>query len=185
MQAPTPLTPEDARFIALRQGLLFGTFAGCLAILGVAGSRFLSFPIFSLNFIYALAFIAFFVAGWRTAKRTGRIDMGALAGFWAGVAVAILGFIAILLFSAIEYRFVGTGIRLSSLLSIAVSSLPVALLALIFGPAIGTLGGFIGKTYIENSAAGSAAPTQPAPSTAQPAAPAQPSPPSSSSQSQP
>jgi len=185
MQTPTPLTPEDARFIALRQGLLFGTFAGCLAILSVAGSRLLAFPVFSASFIYALAFIAFFVAGWRTAKRTGRIDMGALAGFWAGVAVAILGFVALLLLWAVEYRFLGTGIRLSSLVSAAVSGFPTALLALIFGPAIGTLGGFIGKTYSEPSAVGSALPAQPAPPPAQPATQVQSSPPSPSSPNQP
>ncbi len=181
MQAPTPLTPKDARFIALRQGLLFGIVAGCLMLLTVAGNLLL--PLFSSSITYTLAFIAFFVAGWRTAKRTGRVDIGALAGFWAGVVVAILGLVAILLFSIVESQLFRTEIRLSSIVRSAVGSIPIALLALILGPAIGALGGFIGKTYAENAATASAPPAQPT-SSPQPAAPAQPSSPSPQQQNQ-
>ena len=177
MQAPTPLTPKDARFIALRQGLLFGTFAGCLALLSSACRMFIPVSTFSLNFIYVLAFIAFFVAGWRAAKKTGRIDIGALAGFWAGVAVAILGLVTFLAIFFIDYRL--REVSLSYLVSYAMSVISPVLLALIIGPAVGALGGFIGRTYVENTAPPPAAPAQPpspAPSVA-PAQPAQPAPP--------
>ena len=150
MQASTPLTPQIARKIALRQGLLFGTFAGCLALLSTACSRFIPVSTFSFNFIYVLAFIAFFVAGQRTAKKTGRIDMGALAGFWAGVAVAILGLITLPVLAFAMYQNRGS-ISLSSFVYYVSSGILPALLALLFGPAIGVLGGFIGKIYTENS----------------------------------
>lgn len=175
MQAPTPLTPKDARYIALRQGLLFGTFAGCLALLASACNTFLPlYGFFSLNFIYVLAFIAFFVAGWRAAKRTGRIDIGALAGFWAGVVVAILGFVTLFVVFVGEYRL--REVRLAYILTYAVSALTPALLALVVGPAVGALGGFIGKTYAENTATPPAVPAQPSAPTA-PVQPTQPMPP--------
>ena len=172
MQAPTPLTPKDARYIALRQGLLFGTFAGCLALLSSACRMFIPVSTFPLNFIYVLAFIAFFVAGWRAAKRTGRIDIGALAGFWAGVAVAILGLVTLFVLFFGAYQ--NSEIRLAYLVTYAVSAITPALLALVVGPAVGALGGFIGKTYAENTAPPPAAPVQPPSPAVPPAAPAQP-----------
>jgi hypothetical protein len=179
MQASTPLTPQIARKIALRQGLLLGTFAGCLALLSTTCTRFIPASTFSFNFIYALAFIAFFVAGQRTAKKTKRIDMGALAGFWAGVAVAILGLATLLVLEFALYQ--GRSISLSSLVGSVLSSITPALLALLFGPAIGALGGFMGKIYTENSVSQPtvspqpAASVQPPLSTAQPVQPTQPS----------
>lgn len=183
MQTSTPLAPKDARFIALRQGLLFGTFAGCLALLSTLCRNFIPMSVFSFNFIYALAFIAFFFAGWRAAKKTNRIDIGALAGFWAGVAVAILGLVTLFVIFFGEYQ--NREIRLSSIVTYAFSGIPTALLALIFGSAIGTLGGFIGKIYAENSAAQPTASVQSSPSAAQPAAPVQPTQPSPPQQNQP
>jgi hypothetical protein len=180
MQASTPLIPQIARKIALRQGLLFGTFAGCLALLSTACARFIPVSTFSFNFIYVLAFIAFFVAGQRTAKKTRRIDMGALAGFWAGVAVAILGLATLLVLAFAMYQD-RESISLSSLVYYVSSGITPALLALLFGPAIGALGGFIGKIYTENSVSQPTAPSQPITSvqpplpTAQPVEPMQPS----------
>ena len=47
MQTSTPLTPKDARQIALRQGLLSGTFAGCLTLLGTACQILIRSPRYS------------------------------------------------------------------------------------------------------------------------------------------
>jgi uncharacterized membrane protein YfcA len=180
MQASTPLAPQIARKIALRQGLLFGTFAGCFAFLSTAFTRFLSVSTFSLNFIYVLAFIAFFVAGRRTAKKTNRMDMGALAGFWAGVAVAILGLVTFPVLVFVEDQNMAR-IALSSIVYSALSGITPALLALLFGTAIGALGGFIGKIYVENSVSQPTASPQPAAPvqsplpTVQPVQPTQPS----------
>lgn len=182
MQASTPLSPQAARSIALRQGLLLGTFAGCLALLGTACSRFVPLIGFSFNFMYVLAFIAFFIAGWRTAKRTGRIDMGALAGFWAGVAVAVLGIVTLVI--ALSGLLGVREVRLSEVVRSLLSSFPIVLLALLLGPAIGALGGFIGKTYAENPAA-QPAPSAQVTSSTQPATPVQPAQPAPPQQNQP
>src|SRR5690349_2609593 len=138
MQASSPLTPEIARKIALRQGLRLGTFAGCFAFLCTACTRFLPVSTSPFNFVYVLAFIACFVAGQRTAKKTGRIDMGALAGFWAGVAVAILGLVTFLVLAAFEIFQNRANISLSSMAVAFVSgAITSALLALLFGTVIG------------------------------------------------
>jgi len=189
MQISTSLTPKQARRIALLQGLFFGISAGCLALLITAASVFLPLRGSSLNVVYTLAFIAFFFSGWRVARKTIRIDMGALAGFWAGVAVAVFWLFTVFAVSFGEYR---GDIRLISVVSYALSALPTTLLALLFGPAIGALGGFIGKMYAENTAAQastlssplatpSSQPVAPVPSTP----PAVPSSPTSPQQDQP
>lgn len=105
--------------------------------------------------------------------------MGALAGFWAGVAVAILG-LATLLVLAFAMDQNSRSISLSSFVYYVSSGIAPALLALLFGPAIGALGGFIGKIYTENSVSQPIASGQPPASvqpplpTAQPVQPTQP-----------
>jgi hypothetical protein len=72
-------------------------------------------------------------------------------------------------------------IPLSSFVSYVLSGITPALLALLFGSAIGALGGFIGKIYTENSVSQPTASPQPTTSvqpplpTAQPIEPTQPS----------
>ena len=101
--------------------------------------------------------------------------MGTIAGFWAGVAVAILGLVSLFVIFLGEYQ--SREIGLSSIVNSTFITIPDALLALLFGSAIGTLGGFVGKTYAENSVPQPAASAQPAasiqasPSTAQSAQP--------------
>ena len=173
MQTSTPLTTPVARKIALRQGLLLGTFAGCLALLSTACVRFVPVSTYSFNLIYILAFIAFFVAGWRTGKKTSRIDMGALAGFWAGVAVAIFAMATLVVLAVIEYLSVRS-LGLSSIAYVVSGAVTPVLLALLFGAAVGALGARIGKIYAENPAAQPASTPPTAMSAPQPFPPGQP-----------
>ncbi len=153
MHASALLSPKDARRIALRQGLLFGTFAGCIAFLSVACRSFVPIP--SLNFLYLLALISFFFAGWRSTKKTSRIDIGALAGFWAGVAVGIAGLVIIFFtfFESYSIRLLG----LSSLVNYGYECVITMVLALLVGPIVGALGGFLGNIYADSSVAPSGA----------------------------
>lgn len=182
MQAAPSLTPQMARKIALRQGLLLGTFAGCIALLSTACTRFIPVRTFSFNFVYILAFIAFFLADQRTAGKTRRIDMGALAGFWAGVSVAILGFATLLVLTFVMYQNRGL-VPLSSIVYYVSSGIMPALLALLAGPAIGALGGLIGKIYTEDAMSQPTASAQLIASV-QPAQPVQPTQPSAAQQDQ-
>ena len=45
----------------------------------------------------------FFVAGWRTGRKTSRIDMSALAGFWADVAIAVFWVASLVLLAVTEF----------------------------------------------------------------------------------
>lgn len=108
--------------------------------------------------------------------------MGALAGFWAGVAVAILGLVTFLVLAAFEIVQNRANISLSSMAVTFVSGvITSAPLALLFGTVIGAFGGFIGKIYTENTVSQPTASPQPAASvepplpTAQPIEPTQPS----------
>jgi hypothetical protein len=184
MQASTPLAPKAARRIALLQGLFFGISAGCLVLLFTATSIFIPLEGFSVNVVYTLAFIAFFFSGWRAAKKTSRIDMGALAGFWAGVVVAIFWLFTTFAVFFGEYLHRGD-IRLVSIVSYAFSGIPTTLLALLFGPAIGALGGFIGKMYTENSMSQTTTSNQSPSPLAQPIVPVQPTHPSPPLQNEP
>jgi len=171
----TPLSPKDARFIALRQGLLIGTITGCLALLSTACR---SFAPISFNFFYLLASIVFFVAGWRAAKKTSRVDIGALAGFWAGVVMAIFAIVVLLIdfFGEYSYRTAG----LSSLVGYGSAVAVVAMMALLLGPALGVLGGLIGKIYADSptppatsTSSSSPSPQTPPPQTSLPSSPQQ------------
>ena len=161
------LSIKDARRIALRQGLLAGTLGACVTLLSTV------VPLFTFRGIYLVSFIAFFVAGWRSAKRTGRIDMGALAGFWAGVATSVTGTVFVFLasYGTSGYRWSGY----SSLIGYISEIITIACIALLLGPAVGTLGGFVGKIYAE--------PTTPPATT--PPSPSQPVTPSSTQQNLP
>ncbi|HEY7356257.1 MAG TPA: hypothetical protein VH590_07315 [Ktedonobacterales bacterium] len=190
MGAPAPVSPAAPRRVAFRQGLLFGSVLGVAALLvNICGVFFplsrLSFSTFASSSMfswltYLLAGIVFFFAGWRAAQHTGRMDMGALAGFWAGVVGAIVGVIIDIVLLGYVLSSEGPSISRTSLLDfgIALAFLAVrdAVLALLFGAGLGALGGFIGRTY----ASGQAAPAQPNQGPAVPSpAPQAPAPPQS------
>jgi hypothetical protein len=183
MRMSTPVTSTTPRQIALRQGLLFGGSLGVLILIGAVSLVVLSafhfsfsavsvFP-YALGLTYLLALIAFFFAGWRSAQRTGRVDIGALAGFWAGLVAALVGamvYIVLIIASYGEYRYAMSSRSLAALIvSVVFTTTRNAILALLFGTGLGALGGFIGKIY----ASGPAAPPSVRPS----AQPAQPEPP--------
>lgn len=181
MGTPAPVSPAAPRRIAFRQGLLFGGGLGIAALLvNICGVFFplsrLSFSAFASSSMfswlaYLLACIAFFFAGWRAAQHTGRMDMGALAGFWAGVVGAIVGVIIDIVLLGYVLSTEGPSISRTSLFDfgIALAFLAVrdAVLALLFGAGLGALGGFIGRTY----ASGQAAPAAPTPAPQTPAPP--------------
>jgi hypothetical protein len=190
MGTPAPIAPATSRRIALRQGIIFGGGLGLVALLVNMCGIFLPASRLSFSTIgssatlgwltYLLGFIAFFFAGWRAAQHTGRMDMGALAGFWAGVVGAIVGVVIniVLLVYALTSR--GPSFSRSSLASFVIAlmfaSAVQVVLALLFGACLGMLGGFIGRTY----ASGQAAPAPPNQGPAMPApAPQSPAPPQS------
>ncbi|HLV98464.1 MAG TPA: hypothetical protein VKT82_07270 [Ktedonobacterales bacterium] len=190
MAAPAPTPPMTPRRIAFRQGLLFGGGLGiaalvlnlCLGFVPYAG-RFGFSPVSPLTgnnvLVYLIGFAAFFFAGWRTAQQTGRVDIGGLAGFWAGLVgglVLIVIDIVLVIYSySLTYR---PSVSVSSVASIIVSLLLLAgrdaILALLLGAGLGVLGGFIGRTYATSGPA-AAQPNQP-PATPPPAAAPQPPP---------
>ncbi|MGH2510493.1 MAG: hypothetical protein ACRDHZ_24220 [Ktedonobacteraceae bacterium] len=153
MQGSTSLSPQDVKRIALRQGLLCGIVVGCFALL-ITLLRQFSYEIpllgqaanglWSNNFSLP-ACLAFFVAGWRAAKKTGRLDIGVLAGFWAGITVAI--FAVVILFITAYGSDIAEITSLSSLIYYIVNVFVTALSALLVGPIFGVLGGFIGRIY--------------------------------------
>ncbi len=175
MSASVP--PTVSRHMALRQGLLFGGSLGILVLIGTVLLGLLSVFHFSffaatifpnaLGLTYLLALIAFFFAGWRSAQKTGRVDLGTLAGFWAGVVAALVGVLVYIVLILVSYGMYRYATSSSSMVTLIVNSVFMivrnAILALLLGPALGTLGGFIGKSY----ASGLTAPPEPV----QPSAP--------------
>src|SRR5579871_1761931 len=154
MAAPAPTPPMTPRRIAFRQGLLFGGGLGiaalvlnlCLGFVPYAG-RFGFSPVSPLTgnnvLVYLIGFAAFFFAGWRTAQQTGRVDIGGLAGFWAGLVgglVLIVIDIVLVIYSySLTYR---PSVSVSSVASIIVSLLLLAgrdaILALLLGAGLGS-----------------------------------------------
>ncbi len=166
----TPVSPPTPKHVAQRQGLLFGGSVGVMSalILGlVSVFRFLFFS-YGLDLVYLLALLAFFLAGWRAAKKTNRVDMGALAGLWAGVVLALVGiaiYTILLLISYNTYRYATSS--LSSIVSFIISSVFVILrntvLALLVGPTLGAVGGLLGRIDASgpNASSPSAQPSTP------------------------
>ena len=198
MGVSTPVSLTAPRRIARRQGLIFGGILGIVAVIlnaclviaplgrySLSPGNFLS----SANvFTYLLALLAFFFAGWRAAQQTGRVDMGGLAGFWAGVigaVVVVVIDIVLVLASLAQDSYSMSRSSLALLIfSVVFIAGRDAVLALLLGAGLGALGGFIGRT----SSSVLAAPAQPGLPPAPPAAssqPAQPPQPSAPPQNQP
>lgn len=180
-------TPSTApRRVARRQGLIFGGILGIVAIIlnaclvltpvgrySFSPGTFLS----STNVLtYLLALLAFFFAGWRAAQHTGRVDIGGLAGFWAGVVAAVVVVLldsVLVLVSLVQDHYDMSSSSLALLLfSLVFIAGRDAVLALLLGAGLGALGGFIGRT----SSSALAAPVQSGLPPVAPAAPPQPAP---------
>jgi hypothetical protein len=164
--------------------LIFGGILGIVAVMlnacvvitplgrySLSPGNFLS----STNvFTYLLALLAFFFAGWRAAQQTGRVDIGGLAGFWAGVVAAVVVVlidVVLVLASLVQDSYHMSGSSLAILLfSVVFIAGRDAVLALLLGAGLGALGGFIGRT----SASVLAAPAQPGSPPAPPPASSQP-----------
>jgi hypothetical protein len=158
-----PASQKAIRRIAMHQGMLFGGIVGVLIVVGVVGPALLSLwrpdGFYYLYYIVGffglaplLACVAFFLAGLRTAKKTGRVEMGALAGFWTAITVSLLGLVALILRTAIEFgnpfhHFIYPGMYLNMGLAALYGATAYIIVALLLGTAIGVLGGFIGKAY--------------------------------------
>ncbi len=175
MGGPTSDPSAAPRRIARRQGLIFGGILGIIAVIinaclvGAIGNYSLSPGAYlsSTNvFTYLLALLAFFFAGWRAAQQTGRVDIGGLAGFWAGVVAAVVVVlidVVLALPSLVQDSDHMSGSSLAMLLfSVVFIAGRDAVLALLLGAGLGALGGFIGRT----SASVLAVPAQPGPSSA-------------------
>ncbi len=195
MGEPTSAPSTAPRSIARRQGLIFGGILGIVAVIlnacvvitplgrySLSPGNFLS----STNvFTYLLALLAFFFAGWRAAQQTGRVDMGGLAGFWAGVVAAVV--VVLIDVALVLPSLVADSDHMSSsslvilLFSVVFIAGRDAVLALLLGAGLGALGGFIGRS----SASVLAAPAQPGPPSAPQPALSQPPQPSASQQDQP
>lgn len=188
MGAPAPVPPVTPRRIAFRQGLLFGGGLGIVALLlnisiilvPFARTYFFS-PTFlfsgSSAFIYLLAFVAFFFAGWRATRQTGRVDIGGLAGFWAGLVSGGVVLVIDLVLLVYSLTSSGPAFSRSSLLTLSFTFVFLAgrdaILALLAGTGLGALGGFIGRTYATGGPAAAAQPNQPPASPSQPPSPPQ------------
>jgi hypothetical protein len=183
MGGPTSTPSTAPRRIARRQGLIFGGILGIIAViinacLVVAIGNYSLSPgayLSSTNvFTYLLALLAFFFAGWRAAQQTGRVDIGGLAGFWAGVVAAVVVVLIDVVLNLSSLSEYGYGISGRSLVALIFSVVLVAgrdaVLALLLGAGLGALGGFIGRT----SAGVLAAPAQSNLPPAPPAASSQP-----------
>ncbi|HEU5199268.1 MAG TPA: hypothetical protein VFU32_06510 [Ktedonobacterales bacterium] len=187
----SPSAPATApRRIARRQGLIFGGILGIVAVIinacvvitplsrySFAPGNFLS----STNvFTYLLALLAFFFAGWRAAQHTGRVDIGGLAGFWAGVVAAVVVVlidVVLMLTSLSEYSYSISGGSLAILIfNVVFVAGRDAVLALLLGAGLGALGGFIGRTSAGVLAAPAqpGSPSAPSPASSQPAQTPQP-----------
>jgi hypothetical protein len=137
---------------AIKQGLLFGILLGIFTIvfniiLSLAGLSTLfigaimlvntgsGLLISSVGFIAAI--LAYLVAGLRAARQTGRVRTGALAGLWTALIGAVITWVYALLFY-IAPTIIAPPLSvmfLNAILSIA--------LTLLFGAAIGSLGGLL------------------------------------------
>jgi hypothetical protein len=164
MQTSTPLTAQQARRIARHQGLIFGISAGILILLVTAFTHFLSESRTITLVIYLLVLLAFIGAGMRTTTKTHRIDMGARAGFWAAVAVALF-FVASVVLDVDQSR---ASMSRSAMLSSVLASLPLGLIVLIVGATVGMLGGVLSTTSAEDVVSPPPTSTQPASSPALP-----------------
>lgn len=184
MGGPTSAPSTAPRRIARRQGVIFGGILGIVAVImnacvvitplgrySLSPGNFLS----STNvFTYLLALLAFFFAGWRAAQQTGRVDIGGLAGFWAGVVAAVV--VVLIDVALVLPPLVSDSDHMSSsslailLFSVVFIAGRDAVLALLLGAGLGALGGFIGRT----SAGVLSAPAQPGLPPAPPAASSKP-----------
>ena len=187
MAAPAPTPPMTPRRIAFRQGLIFGGILGIAALVlnmclvfapGVGRLGFAPVGLYSGSnvLVYLIGFAAFFFAGWRAAQQTGRVDIGGLAGFWAGLVgglVLVVIDIVLVLYSFTSFRSVSAGEAASLIVSLLFLAGRDAILALLLGAGLGVLGGFIGRTYVTSGPA-AAQPNQPPASPPPP--PAAPSP---------
>ena len=165
MGSSTPVLPSAPKHIARRQGLIFGGGVGIIAVMlniclvVVPAGRFFAPRTFlptSNWLIYLLAFIAFFFAGWRAAQQTGRIDIGSLAGFWAGLVAAVVGIvidIMLVLYNLLAYNDSISSSSLAALIfSVVLIAAMYSVLGLLLGAGLGALGGLVGRTYVSGVA---------------------------------
>lgn len=143
MQTSTPLTAQQARKIAFHRGLLFGAGAGILILLMLLFPRLFAASRFTFYLIFLIALLAFFWTGRQTTLKTHRIDMGARAGFWAGLVVTLFVFASALI-SLIGP--ISPDTSRGAILSSIIAVFPFFLLPLIVGPIVGMLGGVLSRS---------------------------------------
>jgi hypothetical protein len=144
---------------AFRQGLLFGIL---LALFTIVFNVILSLVGWSIWFIgvtmttftatgwfisivgYVAAILAYLLAGKRAAEQTGRVGTGASAGLWTGFISATITSV----YSLVYYATTSAPVHPFTVSEFVLGAVTTIILALLFGAAIGAIGGLLRKRHL-------------------------------------
>jgi len=106
---------------------------------------------------YVLSVVVYFIVGWRASRLTGKANIGALAGVWAGLTMSVLvglidiAFLFLVTLPAVTREYTANHMPINSsytatlVRSTITGTIVGLLLSIALGVAIGALGGLLGK----------------------------------------
>lgn len=155
--------PPKAGKVAFQQGLIFGLIQAGVASVILLSNAFINNAPGALgsalllgvaSFLLSLA--AYFLAGMRAAKQTGKVSTGTFAGMWTGGIYGIIGFVVsmVIFFQISLPRLLDTmganspnpdAFRVGAMIGGVGGAIFGILFAIGLGAGLGALGGLVGK----------------------------------------
>ena len=146
---PPPITPHSGRtalIYGLSAGLGLGIIESAIIVYLTRNTYYNPYNLLGIPLSLLLWIIVLLVIGALAAKRTGKINTGALAGLWSGMAggviTAVTSFVVLMASATYSYY------NYASIAALSLSFIIVLILvALGLGAGLGALGGLIGQSF--------------------------------------